>query len=115
MSHHALSVSPAMEADRPTDSGLPFDRLPDPDYDRHPAYGQAFPEPSVALRLKAITRLAPWMLLVLVKRILLFDRLPSLPDYGGPMSGGVLGRFAQARRYVPLVVGALATVAKRAS
>ena len=113
MAQPGLSVSPVPHVDTLAQAGLPFDRLPEPDYDRHPAYGRAFGKPTLALRLKAITTLAPWLVFVLVKRMLLFDRLQSLPDYGGPMSGGVLGRLTKAPRYVPLVVRALAETWQR--
>jgi hypothetical protein len=79
---------------------LSLRRLPLVDYDAHPAYGGAFGRPGLGLRVKALTRLAPWMALVLAKRAFLFDHL-AVPDYDGPMSGGLLQRVAAVPRYVP--------------
>jgi hypothetical protein len=113
MSQSGLSASPAVPVGTVADSGLPFDRLPQPDYDRHPAYGGAFATPTLGLRVKALATLAPWFGLVLVKRLLLFDRLPPLPDYRGPMSGGVLGRLTSVPRYLPLIGRAVAAASWR--
>ncbi len=77
--------------------------LPKPNYAKHPAYGGVFPKPSARMRVRALSRFVPWFLLVLGKRVLLFDRLPALPDYDGPMSGGILRRVAASGRYAPLV------------
>jgi hypothetical protein len=85
---------------------LSLRRLPRVDYDAHPAYGGAFGRPGLGLRVKALTRLAPWMALVLAKRAFLFDRL-AVPDYEGPMSGGILRRVAAVPRYVPHIGRAL--------
>lgn len=108
MAERTLDAQYSEMLTRPDDSArLPFDRLPEPDYERHPAYGGVFPKPSFALRLKAIKTVAPWLAFVLAKRMLLFDRLPALPHYSGPKySGGALGSFGTAPRYVPLILRA---------
>ena len=103
MSQPGLTDAPFAHSAGVHNPRLPFDRLPDPNHDDHPAYGRAFEKPTLALRLKAIKTVAPWLGFVFLKRMLLFDRLPSLPDYGGPMSGGILGRCATAPRYLRLV------------
>lgn len=97
-----MPVLPVAKPDR-----LVLERLPRIDYEVHPAYGGAF-RPGVRLRLKALARLAPWLIVVGAKRLLLFDRLPPLEDYRGPMGDGLLGRVAAVPRYVPAVVRGLA-------
>jgi hypothetical protein len=84
-----------------------LDYLPRIDYRSHPAYGGSFPAPGLGLRFKALAKFLPWFGFVAAKRALLFDRLPVLPSYSGPMSGGVLGRLMQGPRYLPLIAGAM--------
>ena len=86
---------------------LPFDRLPSIDYSNHPAYGGAFP-PTVGMRLKALCKLLPWMSMVAARRMVLFDRVPPLQDYDGPMSGGVLQRVMKVPKLVPGIARVLA-------
>jgi hypothetical protein len=92
-----------------SDPRLTGEPIPRPDYASHPAYGGAFPEPSLVLRARAIGRFLPWFAFVLAKRALLFDRLPTLPDYQGPMSGGIMSRVAAIGRYAPLIAKGLVT------
>lgn len=93
---------------KPNTPRITGERLPRPDYGSHPAYGGAFPNPSLPLRAKAIARFVPWFAFVTAKRVLLFDRLPTLPDYEGPMSGGIANRVAASGRYAPLILRGLA-------
>src|SRR5213593_3883172 len=95
------------QALRVADRGKASKRIPRPDYQTHPAYGGAFPKPNVALRARAFARFAPWFAFVAAKRLLLFDRLPTLPDYDGPMNGGILRRVAASGRYAPLIARGL--------
>ena len=89
------------------DERMTGEKIPRPDYAAHPAYGGAFPSPSLGLRARALGRFVPWFAFVLAKRVLLFDRLPTLPDYPGPMSGGIMSRVAASGRYAPLIARGL--------
>jgi len=80
-----------------------LERLPQPDYRTHPAYGGAFPAPRLGLRVKALSRLVPWFCLVIAKQLLLFDRLPAPSEYTGYIGGGMLGRMMAIPRYLPLI------------
>jgi len=102
----ALGTSGTRDAKRSSD-GATLKRLPRPDYPSHPAYGAAFPKPSLGLRLRALGRFIPWFGLVAGKRVLLFDRLPTLTDYDGPMTGGIGRRVIAVRRYAPLIARGL--------
>jgi hypothetical protein len=55
----------------------------------------------------------PWLGLVLFKRLMLFDRLPALPDYDGPMAGGIGRRIAAVPRYVPHIARGLVANLRR--
>ncbi|AIE86641.1 hypothetical protein [Fimbriimonas ginsengisoli] len=79
-------------------------RLPIIDYDAHPAYGKAFPKPTLKMRVKALMTLAPWMGFVLGKRLAKMDRIPALPSYSGHISGGLLGRFRALPKYLPYIL-----------
>jgi hypothetical protein len=92
----------------PKTTPLALERLPRIDYGAHPAYGRAFAPPSLALRLKALARLSPWVAIVAAKRLLLFDRLPPVEDYRGPMGDGLLARVVAGPRYVPIIIRGLA-------
>lgn len=85
-----------------------LDSIADPEYETHPAYGLAFPPPSLALRVRALGRLAPWLLFAVAKQMLLGDRLPALPRDGDGLEGGILRRLRALPRYVPLIVKILA-------
>lgn len=90
------------------DRARTLERLPEPAYETHPAYGGAFPPPTIALRCRALARLLPWLAMVTLKRLLVFDQLPPLPDYDGPMSGGIARRLAALPRYVPYIARGVA-------
>lgn len=90
-----------------TDPRVTGEPLPRPDYAGHPAYGRAFPKPGIGMRARALGRFVPWFAFVVGKRALLFDRLPTLPDYQGPMSGGIMSRIAASGRYAPLIAKGL--------
>lgn len=109
-----LTASPPSLAHAQGAPAAPIRRLPEPPYADHPAYGRAFGTPSLATRTKALRTLLPWMGLVAFKRALLFDRLPVLPDYDGPMEGGIGRRIAALPRYAPLIARGLATNVRRA-
>lgn len=109
-----LVASPATLGRPQVPSATALRRLPEPPYAEHPAYGGAFGTPSLATRVKAVKTLLPWIGVVAFKRALLFDRLPVLPDYDGPMAGGIGHRIAVLPRYAPLIARGLATSAKRA-
>jgi hypothetical protein len=114
----AFGTSDARDAKRSSDGGVALERLPRPDYRNHPAYGGAFPKPRLGLRLRALARFVPWFGLVAGKRVVLFDRLPTLTDSDGPMTGGIGRRVVAVRRYAPLIarglVGQLARIASGA-
>jgi hypothetical protein len=109
-----LAASPATLGRAPMPPAISIRRLPEPPYGDHPAYGQAFGSPSLATRAKAIRTLLPWMGLVAIKRALNFDRLPVLPDYDGPMAGGIGRRIAALPRYAPLIARGFAKNVVRA-
>lgn len=81
---------------------LDLSRLPDPDYARHPAYGQMF-RPGFKDSIQACLKLIPWMGLVAGKRLLLVDRIPALPKYSGHLKGGLVGRLFALPRYLPYI------------
>jgi hypothetical protein len=81
-----------------------IERVPEPDYENHPAYGRLFGKATFGSTVGAVGRLLPWIGLVLFKRILLFDRLPAPPDYDGPFAAGVGRRIAGVPRYVGCMV-----------
>lgn len=91
-----------------------IDRIPDPDYETHPAYGKAFPRRPLKKRLAALQRFLPWFALVACKKVLRFDRLPVPSDYAGPMGGGLLGRLSLVPRYAPLVIAGWAAAVREA-
>src|SRR5262245_13731558 len=85
-----------------------INRVPEPDYANHPAYGALFGKPTVAETLRAVGHVAPWIGLVIAKRLLKFDRLPVQSDYDGPMSGSIGRRIAVLPRYARAVTSGLA-------
>jgi phytanoyl-CoA dioxygenase PhyH len=103
-----LSTYTSEAQSKQTTQRITGEPIPRPDYGSHPAYGRAFPNPSIGLRARALARFLPWLAFVAGKRVLLFDRLPTLPDYEGPMSGGIANRVAASGRYAPLIVRGLA-------
>lgn len=104
--NEVFGTSGARAANR-ADGGVALKRLPRPDYRNHPAYGGAFPKPGPRLRARALAKFIPWFGLVAGKRLLLFDRLPTLTDYDGPMAGGIGRRIVAVRRYAPLIARGL--------
>jgi hypothetical protein len=88
--------------------------VPQPDYLSHPAYGGKFGHPTIGDRVRALARFTPWMGIVLAKRWLMFDRLPTLDTYNGPMSGGAAARVIAVGRYIPPIVKGLARETVRA-
>ncbi len=76
--------------------------IPQPDYAQHPAYGGAFPRPTIRKTVTAMVRVLPWMLFVAVRRMLLIDRLEQIPHLGG--SGGVLARLRVLPLYAPMIL-----------
>jgi hypothetical protein len=94
-----------IDADNRIDTKL--SGLPDPDYRNHQAYG-GFRYPSLSLRLRASARFSAWFLFVFAKRILLFDRLPSMPEYEGPIAGDLGARLRVLRQYLPPLARTLA-------
>lgn len=103
----AFGPSGARDTNRSGDGGVALKQLPRPDYGKHPAYGGAFPRPRLGLRARALAQFIPWFGLVAGKRLLLFDRLPTLTDYDGPMTGGIGRRIVAVRRYAPLIARGL--------
>jgi hypothetical protein len=83
---------------------LRIERVPEPDYANHPAYGRLFGKATFGSTVRAVGHLLPWIGLVLFKRILLFDRLPAPPDYDGPFAAGIGRRIAGIPRYVGCMV-----------
>ncbi|MDQ2901718.1 MAG: hypothetical protein M3Y07_18255 [Acidobacteriota bacterium] len=83
---------------------LSLDVVADPNYDRHPAYGGAFPLPTPRLRGKALARLAPWLCFAIMKHFLLGDRLPAMPRDGDGLEGGLARRIVALPKYVPCIL-----------
>ena len=80
----------------------------DPDYESHPAYGGLFPKPTVALRVKALARLLPWMLFLGIKRALFGDRLSRLPGHDCAVREGIKKRAGRVVRYLPFLAREIA-------
>jgi hypothetical protein len=99
-----VTPSPARSQEGSVFAPLTLSRIPRPDYRNHPAYGGAFPRPSVRRRLQALGRLLPWMAFVAARRLLLYDRLESLPDYQAPMTGGLGQRLRALPRVLPYIL-----------
>ena len=83
-----------------------LDDIAEPNYDNHPAYGRAFPKPQLSLRIRAVARLAPWLVFAAVKQLTLGDRLPTLPRDGDGLQGGLFERTLALPRYAPYLVKA---------
>lgn len=98
------SAAPSVISAEPPAGKLDLFELPDPDYANHPAYGRAFPKPGLRLRLKALATLLPWMVFIFLKKLILLERVPALPDYRGHLSGGLLGRVSALPHYLPYIL-----------
>jgi hypothetical protein len=81
---------------------LSLDRVADPDYLNHPAYGRAFPATPGWRRLNAIRRLLPWLAFAMAKQALLGDRLSAVAKDGDGLEGGLFRRLLALPRYMPL-------------
>ena len=107
-------MSATISTDAPSMARFSERAVPQPDYSAHPAYGGKFSRAPLGMRARALARFAPWMGIVLAKRWLMFDRLPTLDSYDGPMSGGAAARFIAAGRYIPPILKGLTREAARA-
>ncbi len=76
---------------------------PNPDYANHPLYGEAFPKPGFRVRLRALTRLIPWIVFVAAKACVFGDRIPPVPGQDTGIPGGIAARAGVALRHLPFL------------
>jgi len=79
---------------------FPFEHLPSVDYARHPAYGHALPEPTLADRIGALGKFAKGLAIISARRLADYEHLPRPKDRAHKIAG-LLRRAPAYLRLIP--------------